>query len=568
MASFPFTAVVGQEAIKTALLLSIVDPGINGVLISGSRGSAKSTLVRSLEQLLPGQQLVTLPLGATEEMVAGSLRLQQALQQGEVAFAPGLLARAHGGLLYVDEVNLLPDHLVDLLLDVAASGVNHVERDGISHRHDAEFVLVGTMNPDEGELRPQLLDRFGLMAAVQERFTLEERREIVRRRLAYDTDAEALELAHQPQLDELRERIASAVLQLEKIAVSDAISTEIARRCAAAGVEGLRADIVFYRAGRAHAALAGNVEVSIADLDAVEDLVLRHRRDPGGGDVSETPTSSTRPGGGGRSVGGSGSSPQGSRGISETRAVATGPSAVLPQLLSDGHPAARPSPGFADRSRARLHGAFHGSRMLSRGAVSDADARPHWFRTLCDPDNIQRRLRREPGLRLRLRYPLRRSLPVNLVLLDTSASTRLYQALSKAKGAIRELSRRSYLERARLGIVTFGNDRVDMILAPQRAPHDIDPVLDRIRSGGGTPLYRAIYYLDGLVGKLKRKHADCRIFVLTDGKVRGGADHRTANLERSRTTVVDIELGHFRLGRSRYVARQLGAAYLHIDELD
>jgi len=567
MATFPFTAVVGQDSLKTALLLAIVDSRINGVLISGSRGSAKSTLVRSLEQLIPGQQLVTLPLGATEEMVSGTLKLQQALQSGEVIFSPGLLARAHGGLLYVDEVNLLPDHLVDLLLDVSASGVNHVERDGISHRHDAEFVLVGTMNPDEGELRPQLLDRFGLMAVVQEKFTLEERRDIVNRRVAFDADPVAIESENQHLIDDLRDRIGNAIRRLENISMPEAITMEIACRCADAGVEGVRADITFYRAARAHAALAGHSQVTAADLDAVENLVLHHRRDPGSRDASGTPPGSTQTRGGGEQSGASGSSPHGSRGTSETRSVPTGRPVSLPLRTNPDHPSTRPRLGFPERSQARSPGANLGSRFLPAAAIRNPEGKTHWFRTLCDTDNIQRRLRREPGLKLCYRYPVRRSLPVNLVLLDTSASTRLFQALSQAKGAIRDLAYRSYLDRVRFGIVTFGNDSVEMVLAPQRAPHDIDSVLDRIRAGGGTPLHRAIHYLDGLVGKLKRKDAVCSIFILTDGKVRGGADHRTANLERARTTVVDIELGNFRLGRSRYVARELGAKYLHISEL-
>lgn len=566
--TFPFTAVVGQERLKTALLLAIVDPGINGVLISGSRGSAKSTLVKSLQQLVPDRKLVTLPLGATEEMVAGTLKLQQALQEGEVAFAPGLLGRAHGGLLYVDEVNLLPDHLVDLLLDVSASGVNHVERDGISHSHDAEFVLVGTMNPDEGELRPQLLDRFGLMAVVQEQFALAERREIVRRRVAHDSDPEPIERDHQQQTEELRERIESAVRQLDGVAIPETAAVEIARRCARAGVDGFRADITFYRAARAHAALAGGTEVGSGDLDAVEELVLHHRRDPDGREQSGKPTESTdERGGDDPSTGKSGSSMQGSAGVSDPRPVPTDRRVTVPRRRDAATAMPRVRPGFPERTRARTPGAYHGSRFVSGGAARDPERKPHWFRTLCDPGNIQRRLRGEPGSRLRYRRPVRRSMPVNLVLLDTSASTLLYRALSRAKGAIKDLSRRSYLERARFGIVTFGNDRVDMILAPQRAPHDIDPVLERIRAGGGTPLHRAIHYLDGLVGKLYRKNADCRVFILTDGKVRGGADHRTANLERAVTMVVDIELGNFRLGRSKYVARRLGAEYLHVDSL-
>jgi magnesium chelatase subunit D len=569
MGRFPFTAVVGQQTLKTALLLAIVDPAINGVLISGSRGSAKSTLVRGLQALLPDRALVTLPLGATEEMVAGSLQLQQALKDGEVVFAPGLLARAHGGLLYVDEVNLLPDHLVDLLLDVAASGENHVERDGISHRHEAEFVLVGTMNPDEGELRPQLLDRFGLMASVQQRFMPEERREIVRRRVDFDADPAAFESEYRHAEDELRAAIESAAARLDSVAVSETIGMEIAERCAAAGVDGLRADIVFYRAGRAHAALAGKAEVGSDDLDAVAELVLGHRRDPGGPDDSGTPSGSPQSGDGDRhSAPVTGSSAQGTQGRSQTRAVESGRPLALPARLFADAAAARTRIRYRERGESKTPGAYRGRRDGAGGRTREPGARPHWFRTLADADNIQRRLRGETGLGLHYRRPRRRSLPVNIVLLDTSASTRLFQALGKAKGAIRELARESYLERARFAVVTFGNDRVETVLSPQRAPHDIGPLLERIQAGGGTPLYRAIHYLDGLVGKLARKHADCRIFILTDGKVRGGAEHRSANLERARSMVVDIELGSFRLGRSRYVARALGADYLHISELE
>jgi magnesium chelatase subunit D len=566
MARFPFTAVVGQQALKTALLLAIVDPGIGGVLISGTRGSAKSTLVRGLENLLPQRRLVTLPLGATEEMVSGTLQLQQALKDGEVTFAPGLLARAHGGLLYVDEVNLLPDHLVDLLLDVAASGENHVERDGISHRHPAEFVLIGTMNPDEGELRPQLLDRFGLMAPVQDAFSLEERIEIVRRRVEFDADPDAFETAQQAAIDELAAQIEKAVRGLPAVTVTDEISAAIAQRCAAAGVDGLRADISFYRAARAHAALDGRDRVERSDLDAVEDLVLHHRRGPGDIDPSEAPPGSTPNSDIDNAPGTVGGSPSGTRGVAETRSVKWRGAAVLALGPGRDRPRPRPRSMHSERGRAKTAGAFRGTGFIAAGK-RDPQRKPHWFRTLCDVENRHWLGRGEGGLRLHYRRPLRRARPVVLVLLDTSASTRLFGALGKAKGAIHELARRSYLQRVRLAIVTFGNDRVETILTPQRAPHDLAPVLERIRAGGGTPLYRALEYLDGMVGKLQRKEADCRIFILTDGKVRGAMARRSANLERAQTTIVDIELGSFRLARSRYVARSLEADYLHLSDL-
>jgi MoxR-like ATPase len=193
---FPFAAISGQPLLRQALLLAAVDPGLGGVLIEGPRGTAKTTAARALAELLPGAPFVTLPLGASLESLVGTLDLGQALAGHELRFAPGLLARAHGGVLYVDEINLLPDALIDSLLDAAASGVNVVERDGISHRHAARFVLVGTMNPEEGTLRPQLLDRFGLCVQLRNIENAAERQAIVRARLAFDADPQGFRAKH------------------------------------------------------------------------------------------------------------------------------------------------------------------------------------------------------------------------------------------------------------------------------------------------------------------------------------------------------------------------------------
>ena len=275
---FPLAAVVGADDLKLALCLTAIDPKIGGVLIEGPRGMAKSTLARGLADLLGDGPFVTLPLGATEERLVGTLDLDAALGQGQARFSPGVLAHADGGVLYVDEVNLLPDPLVDLLLDVAASGTNRVERDGISHRHAARFVLIGTMNPEEGELRPQLLDRFGLNVALEGLPTPEARQQIIRRRLAFDSDPAAFCAEWSQAQAQLRERCHAARERLVAISLDDQALAWITERCFAAGVDGLRADLVWLRAARAHAAWRDSAVIEEIDVEAVAEFALRHRR--------------------------------------------------------------------------------------------------------------------------------------------------------------------------------------------------------------------------------------------------------------------------------------------------
>ena len=275
---FPLSAVVGADDLKLALYLTAIDPKIGGVLIEGARGMAKSPLARGLADLLASGQFVTLPLGATEERLVGTLDLDAALSEGRAQFSPGVLAKADGGVLYVDEVNLLPDHLVDLLLDVAASGTNLVERDGISHRHSAKFVLIGTMNPEEGELRPQLLDRFGLNVVLGGHTAPTERGQIIRRRLDFDSDPQRFCAQWEHQQQSLRERCEMARSLLASIPLDDEALALITERCFAAGVDGLRADLVWLRAARAHAAWRGANAITEADIDDVAEYASRHRR--------------------------------------------------------------------------------------------------------------------------------------------------------------------------------------------------------------------------------------------------------------------------------------------------
>jgi len=299
---FPFAAIVAQEEMKRALLIAAVDPGVGGVLVFGDRGTGKSTAVRALAALLPPMLVVAgspynadprqpfppqsgpievaevdLPLGATEDRVAGALDIERALAHGEKAFEPGLLARAHRGFLYIDEVNLLEDHLVDLLLDVAASGENVVEREGISIRHPARFVLVGSGNPEEGELRPQLLDRFGLSVEVRTPTDLPTRIEVVKRRDAYDRDPAGFCARWEKPAVAIRKQILAARKRLPRLKVPDAVLEDAAKLCLALGTDGLRGELTLMRAARAEAALTGASRVDRAHLRAIAAPALRHR---------------------------------------------------------------------------------------------------------------------------------------------------------------------------------------------------------------------------------------------------------------------------------------------------
>jgi magnesium chelatase subunit I len=315
---YPFAALVGQDDLKLALLLTVVDPGIGGVLVVGHRGTAKTTAVRGLAELLPempvvrgcgyrcdparpapecpdcrGREgeagtewipvpVVDLPLGATEDRVVGSVDLERALLEGVQSFRPGLLARAHRGILYVDEVNLLEDHLVDLLLDVAVSGVNVVEREGLSVRHPARFILIGSGNPEEGDLRPQLLDRFGLQARIRTIEDLDQRVEIVRRRLAFEADPAAFARRFAKRQKELRERIAAARERHPRTRLGDAALESAARLCARMAIDGHRGELALCRGAVALAALEGRDEAGPEDVMAVAPLALAHRlrKDP------------------------------------------------------------------------------------------------------------------------------------------------------------------------------------------------------------------------------------------------------------------------------------------------
>ncbi|MDX6223264.1 MAG: magnesium chelatase subunit, partial [Frankiales bacterium] len=536
MPSYPFTAVVGLEDLRLALLINAVSPAVGGVLVRGEKGTAKSTIVRALAGLLPpvsvvagcrfscdpavpdplcpdgphepelgesagsmvrDARLVELPVGASEDRVAGSLDIERALAEGVKAFEPGLLADAHRGILYVDEVNLLHDHLVDLLLDAAALGTSYVEREGVSVRHASRFLLVGTMNPEEGELRPQLLDRFGLTVEVRASREPAERAEVVRRRLAYEADAEAFALRFAEDEAALAARIADARTRLASVTLSDDALREITTVCAAFDVDGLRADLVTARAAIALAAWAGRAEVTTEDVRQAVLLALPHRRrrtpfeEPGldesrldealeqakeqAGQQDE-PDPDPDGGGGGRS-----GEPESSAGPEPTEGEAQ-------QQMSGGAESTSAAGATFRPIELRVPGRNRESGVSGRRSAAEGGSdgrltgdrtphgRPgpvHLMATLraAAPHQLERGRRLGSRLELRrddLREAVREGREGNLVLfcVDASGSMAARQRMSAVKGAVLSLLTDAYQRRDKVGLVVFRGHEATVVLPP------------------------------------------------------------------------------------------------------
>ncbi|HEX5266844.1 MAG TPA: VWA domain-containing protein [Acidimicrobiales bacterium] len=575
---FPFTAVVGQEDVKLALLLNAVDPRIGGVLLRGQKGSAKSTLARGLAALLPGAApFVDLPIGATEDRVVGTIDIEAALTEGRRRFQPGLLAAADGGVLYVDEVNLLPDHLVDVLLDVAAGGVNRVEREGVSEAHPARFVLAGSMNPEEGELRPQLLDRFGLAVDVAANADPAERAEAVRRRLAHDADPARFSREWAGAESEIRERLTAA----HPAALPGELLETVSRLCAAVGAEGLRADLVICRAAAALAGWDGRSEATPSDVRRVAPLALAHRRrrnpfEEPGVDRDQLDAALDD------ALEGDGPPPdEGGDGPDAPDRPPARPDAPTPVIGI--HTARRPAPDAPSGRRSPTlgrRGRLVGDRVPD-GPVSEV-ALGATTRAAAARRTASSAPPAGPGAVVTaedLREPVREQLTGNLVVLavDASGSMGAERRMEAVKGAVLSLLLDAYQRRDRVCLVTFRGEAAEVALRPTGSVEVARHRLAELPTGGRTPLAAGIRTALQVATTASGPHRPLLVLV-SDGRATaapGGADPVAAAVDaagevRRRgvpAVVVDVEDGAARLGLAPELARRMGARCVSLPEL-
>ncbi|MEV6906632.1 putative cobaltochelatase [Amycolatopsis sp. NPDC051071] len=637
MKPYPFSAVVGMPDLRLALVLSSLSPAIGGVLVRGEKGTAKSTMVRALAGLLPGvdvvdacrfscdpvepdpacpdgphaegspahrrpARLVELPVGAAEDRVIGSLNLERALADGVTDFQPGLLAAAHRGLLYVDEVNLLHDHLVDTLLDAAAMGRATVEREGVSVSHAARFVLIGTMNPEEGELRPQLLDRFGLTVEVASSRDPELRVEVVRRRLAYEADPDGFAGQYAAADAGLAADIEAAQRLLPSVKLPDDALRQIAEICASFEVDGMRADIVTARTAVAHAAWAGRTEVITEDIRVAARLALPHRRRrnpfdaPG---ISEEQLEQAL----------QDAEPEGPEGPDDD-----GPGSGTPPPPSEGDadgaesPQKEPSSGGqsgGDQKPVRAGDTFRARRFEVKGtgegaagrrsrAITDngrtigvqpagvKEGHPHLLATVRAAAPHQRsRGRGGAGLVVRaqdLRFARREGREGNLVLfcVDASGSMGARQRMREVKTAVLSLLLDAYQRRDKVGLVTFRASGAELALPPTISVDAAASRLDGLATGGRTPLAEGLLEAARVlrIEAVRDPRRRPLLVVVTDGRATSGADavkraQQAAGLLAGNVTavVMDCESGKMRLGLAAELAGHLDAEHVPVAEV-
>ncbi|MDR3614506.1 MAG: magnesium chelatase subunit D family protein [Candidatus Obscuribacterales bacterium] len=637
-ALYPFSAIVGQEKLKLALMICAVNPSVGGVLIVGDKGTAKSTAARGVSELLQPiettvgcsfncfsheqptwcevcsaeernfQQksvpFVNLPIGATEDRVLGSLDIEKALKQGARTLQPGLLAQAHRGILYIDEVNLLPDHLVDILLDVAAMGVNTIQREGMAIQHNARLSLIGTMNREEGDIRPQLLDRFGLMVEVTAQTDWRERSEVVRRRIAFELSPPTFTQTWSAEQESLRIKLDKAVALLDDVEITDSQIDFISQICCEMQATSLRADIVLHKVCRTLAALDGRCLVSLDDIQAAAGLVLPHRRrrlptdkssldqekleqmiDDAKADVEQNEDQPP---------------PSGNTDFSED--LNGGDEQNLPDQSNRPQPETPPQ---NSPDKLQVYTATKVEKVKSlqleqvnatgagkRGTVNDA---PRGFTVRAVRDDnpsaiaveatLRHSIARNSGVlcveREDLHQKVRSGKSSCLIIfaIDSSGSMAARKRMELVKGCIEALLQDAYVKRDSVSVISFSGTEAQISLGPSRSVEQAYEALAQMPTGGRTPLPHALALVLESIRKKGKDAGDPLLVLLSDGKANvpltdnGDAWSEALQLAAEIAmcsipcVVVDTESGHVKLGRARKLADVLNASYASLEAM-
>lgn len=628
---YPFSAIVGQEQMKKALILNAINPRIGGVLIKGEKGTAKSTAARALARLLPDRQVVEgcmfgcdphdknglcldcqkrasdlktkmapmrvieLPISATEDKVVGSLDIEHALKKGEKKFEPGILAQAHRNILYVDEVNLLNDHIVDVLLDAAAMGMNFIEREGVSYVHPAAFILIGTMNPEEGELRPQLLDRFGLCVDIEGIHDADTRVEVIRRRKTYDNSPEAFIRSWQAAEEDLRQRIIRAKILLPHVTTPDEMLIMIARICIDMAVDGHRADIVMLKTAATIAAFKGRTDVQEEDVREAAELVLSHRmhRQPFSeqqmdkdkmeqsieksqqekkqpeqqqqNPENQNPKENTMPDG------------------STTTQFAEGQSFKVNQkpLATARRIDSFKREGSGRRSVTESRdGKYVRSRIpetIGPDIALDATIRAA---ALHQKDRVGTLAVKIEASDLREKVRERKMGNTVLFVVDASGSMGAQQRMTAVKGAILSLLIDAYQKRDRVGLVVFRGKTAEVLLPPTSSVELARKYMQQLPVGGKTPLAHGLSKAFEVLQREKmiNQHTIPRLILISDGKANvsmgsgspmDDAKEVAAHIRDSgiSSIVIDSEKGFIAFGLAQILSEEMGAKYLKLEDL-
>jgi len=592
--NYPFVAIVGQEKLKKALLVCAVNPAIGGILIQGDKGTAKSTAARALAEVMPAMEqgkvpFITLPLGATEERVIGSLDLEAVLVDKKKKFQPGLLSAVHQGILYIDEVNLLSDHLVDVLLDVAASGENIIEREGLSLSHPSRFTLIGTMNPEEGQLRPQFLDRFGLMVQVDAPADIAERTEVVRRRIAFEADPVLFAQRWILQQENLQQQILQAKLLLPEVILDDDLLTLISQLTTELNVKSLRADIVMYKTAITLAAFDLRKQVTEEDIKMAAELALPHRSKKKSGSPPASPPPLSQPTQNQKQQADEKDDDPGKRNEqSQGAADQHQPQAGDEQIFESSMPKALPK---IEVAKVKMPGEPKAGRRsitdtLKIGAYTRAERVANTSDIAIDATVIHAILRDPEQFEIAagdLHQKKRAGKMSNLILfiVDASGSMAARKRMEAVKGTVLSLLTEAYEKRDTVGVIAFRGIEAQVLLQPTKSTDLAEEAMRNLPTGGRTPLPHALHTAIQLLNTFDAKKGYHPILiVLTDGKANvplpgTGEDPWSQTIQLAGqlkdhaipSLVINTESNYFNLDHAEELAVGLGAQYLALADI-